>query len=112
MSNWKLTKDSNIVFRINKDGSIDSCFKSVLPQNTIIDPADAPTQAELDSITRVAKDTQDIADAKMHAKLNALKAMSPAQVQAWVSSNVGNLPQVEDAIATLAIAVSILARRL
>jgi hypothetical protein len=38
--------------------------------------------------------------------------MTPAQVQTWVTANVTNLAQAQDAIATLAIAVSILARRL
>ena len=54
----------------------------------------------------------DIQAAKVYAKLNALKGMSPAQVQAWVAANVTNLAQAQDAIATLGIAVSILARRL
>lgn len=47
-----------------------------------------------------------------YAKLKALMAMSPAQVQTWVDANVTNISQVQDAIKTLAIAVSILARRL
>jgi len=38
--------------------------------------------------------------------------MTPAQVRAWVDANVTNLSQAQDAIKTLAIAVSILARRL
>jgi hypothetical protein len=52
------------------------------------------------------------AAARAYAKLAALKTMTPAQVQTWVSANVTNLAQAQDAIATLAIAVGILARQL
>ena len=65
------------------------------------DPEPGPTQDQIDA-----------AAAKEYAKLKALVAMSPAQVQAWVAANVTNLAQAQDAIATLAIAVSVLARRL
>jgi hypothetical protein len=54
----------------------------------------------------------DVVAAKQYAKLRALVQMTPAQVQTWVSANVTNLAQAQDAIATLAIAVSVLARRL
>ena len=50
--------------------------------------------------------------AKSYAKLTALRGMTPAQVGAWVDANVTNLAQAQDAIKTLAIAVSVLARRL
>ena len=67
---------------------------------------------ELAARTRLSNDSSDISSAKAHAKLAALKNMSPAQVQAWVTTNVTTLAQAQDAIATLAIAVSILARKL
>jgi hypothetical protein len=38
--------------------------------------------------------------------------MTPDEVQAWVSANVTTLAQARDAITTLAIAVSVLGRRL
>lgn len=60
----------------------------------------------------ITQDQQDALDARQYAKLAALKAMTPAQVQAWVAANVTNLAQAQDAIATLAIAVSVLARQL
>ena len=50
--------------------------------------------------------------AKGYAKLNAIAAMTPAQIQTWVDANVNNLSQAQDAIKTLAIAVSILARNI
>ena len=59
-----------------------------------------------------SKDDIDAEAARAYAKLKALIAMSPAQVQTWVAANVTNLAQAQDAIATLAIAVGILARRL
>lgn len=64
-------------------------------------PPPAPTQDEVDR-----------AAARQYAKLAALRAMTPAQVQSWVSANVTNLAQAQDAIATLAIAVGILSRQL
>lgn len=54
----------------------------------------------------------DVDAAKQYAKLRALTQMTPAQVQSWVAANVTNLTQAQDAIATLAVAVSVLARRL
>ena len=64
-------------------------------------PPPAPTPDEVDR-----------AAARAYGKLAALKDMTPAQVQAWVAANVTNLAQAQDAIATLAIAVCILAREL
>ena len=60
-------------------------------------------------------DTPDEADAKVarsNGKLAALAKLTPAQVQAWVNSNVTTLADAKDVIATLAVAVSVLARRL
>lgn len=58
------------------------------------------------------QDQIDKEDASKYAKLSALSAMTPAQVQAWVEANVNTLAQAKDAIKTLAVAVSILARQL
>lgn len=58
------------------------------------------------------QDQQNDLDAKAYTKLQALMNMTPAQVQAWVQANVTNLAQAQDAITTLAIAVSRLARRI
>lgn len=68
-----------------------------LPQ----DPPPPPTQDEIDATA-----------AKTYGKLAALKGMTPAQVQAWVDANVSTLADVKDALKTLAIAASILARRI
>ena len=60
----------------------------------------------------LTQDQIDAAAARSYAKLTALRAMTPAQVQAWVAANVTNFAQAQDAIATLAVAVGVLARRL
>jgi hypothetical protein len=72
------------------------------------EPVDPPTAEELQAI----QDEIDAVEARAHTKLRALKAMTPSQVQAWVAANVTNLAQAQDAIATLAIGMSILARRI
>ena len=76
---------------------------------TLIPP---PTAAQLAAAEQAHKDTVDIQTAKAYTKLATLSNMTPAQVQAWVGANVTNLAQAQDAIATLAIAVSVLMRRL
>ena len=65
------------------------------------DPDPLPTQDEIDATA-----------AKQYGKLAALKGMTPAQVQAWVDANISTLADVKDALKTLAIAASILARRI
>ena len=60
----------------------------------------------------VTKTVADSAAANANAKLIALRDMTPAQVQVWAAANITTMAQAQDAIATLAIAVSILARRL
>ena len=72
----------------------------------------APTPEQIAANAQMVKDTVDAAVAKAYPKLDALSKMTPSQVQAWVAANVTNLAQAQDAIATLAIAVSVLARRL
>lgn len=79
---------------------------SLTAVDNLLTAEEAAQQAE------VAKDLEDAQAARTYAKLVALRNMSPAQVQAWVTANVTNLAQARDAIETLAVAVSVLARRL
>ena len=58
------------------------------------------------------KDAADAYAAKTYKKLENLCKMTPDEVAAWVSANVTTLAQARDAITTLAIAVSVLGRRL
>lgn len=78
------------------------------------DPAQTPEEIAAEETLRVKliQDTADAQEARDYAKLKALTQMSPSQVHTWVTNNVTNLAQAQDAIATLAIAVSILGRRL
>ena len=85
-------------------------WTETFPDGTqVVHAPNAPLPADAAIVTQ---DDLDVAAARAYAKLNALKAMTPAQVQAWVAANVTNLAQAQDAIATLAVAVGILARRL
>lgn len=70
------------------------------------------TIAAADAEPASSQEALDVAAAKAYAKLTALRAMTPAQVQAWVDANVIDLASARDAIKTLAIAVGILARRI
>jgi hypothetical protein len=107
---WKYTDASHkAVMRTNDDGSLESCSSDrvdvvawVAAGNAILAP---------DPVV-LSQDDKDIAAARAYAKLTALMGMTPAQVQAWVAANVTTLAQAQDVITTLAIAVSILARRL
>ena len=75
-------------------------------------PSDAQIAAdEAAQQVEAAAQRADITAAKSYAKLTALKNMTPAQVQTWVDNNVTNLAEAQDAIKTLAVAVSILARK-
>lgn len=60
----------------------------------------------------VLKETAAKAAAKQNTKLQALADLSPAEVQAWVEANVKTLPDAKDLLATLAVAVSILAKQI
>ena len=76
-------------------------------------PAPIPlTQEQIDAQAKSAKDKADAIAAKADAKLQALSAMTPTQVRAWVAANVSTLADAKDALATLAVCVSILARKL
>ena len=60
-----------------------------------------------------SKDEVDATTAKADAKLTALKSLAPAEIRAWVNANFPSLTAAErDRLATLAVAVSILARRI
>ena len=63
-------------------------------------------------VAALAKDVADAAIAKADAKVAAIGAMTPAQVKAWVTANVATLADAKDLITTLAVVISILARKL
>jgi hypothetical protein len=106
---WQYTDATQLVV-VHSDG-LRSCLVATpeiqawMALGNVPDPPPPPSPADMQNVA-------DIAAAKAYSKLTALAAMSPAQVQAWVVANVTTLPTAQDAIATLAIAVAILARRL
>ena len=91
-----------------------AAFAVADPKNVVFENAGFTVRAGADYIAppNPTPDEVDRAAARAYAKLTALKGMTPVQVQAWVAANVTNLAQAQDAIATLAIAVGILARQL
>jgi len=110
MTTYKYVSAANdIVHVIDGDGvSRKSMLASAVPQGAAIIAADPPTAEEL----KHAQDRADAAAAKADNKLTAFSNMTPAQVRSWIAANVNNLAEAKDAMATLAVAVSILARRL
>lgn len=116
---YKLTNTESVIrladsARIPADpGNTDyQAYLAWVAEGNTSDPVDPLTAEELEAEAQRVKYEQDAVASRTHVKLKALREMSPAQVQAWVTTNVTNLAQAQDAIATLAIAVSVLARRL
>lgn len=123
---YRLTRDPSTVVRIEQiDGEQEEFFVPVGPKaietqayknyqqwlaagNT---PAPRPL-AEVAEEQLVARVAQDAALARVDPKLQALSTRDPAQIRGFVAANVNNLAEAKDMIATLAVAVSILARRL
>ena len=74
-------------------------------------PPPAPTAEEVQRAADQAQLAADRSAAFAYAKLVALSDMTPAQIQTWITANVTNLAQAQDAIGTLAIGLSVLVRR-
>lgn len=70
-----------------------------------------PSPEELAKQAQAAQDAQDKADAKADAQLKALLDMTPAQIDAWMASNVTTIAQARVVLARLAKAVAVIARR-
>lgn len=100
-------------FKADKAGQ-DAAFALPDPKNIAFENAGftVRTGADYEAPPAASKDDTDIAAAKEYGKLKALAGMSPAEVQAWVAGSVKDLAAAQDAIATLAIAVSVLVRKL
>jgi len=75
----------------------------------------APTPEEIaDAAKSAAEEARTEAEAvaiMKDPKLQAITKMTPTEVRAWVQTSVKDLAQTHDALATLAVAVSVLSRR-
>src|SRR5512139_442200 len=101
MTNWRFTDATlRVIFRTLDDGRVES--RLALPG----DVADPPIPRT------VPQEELDAQAARTYPKLVILMQMTPAQVNSWVDQNVLTLADAKDALKTLAIAVSVLARRL
>jgi hypothetical protein len=91
-----------------------AAFSVADPKNVAFDGKQfvVKTGTDYDAGPTPTADEIDRAAARAYVKLNALKAMTPAQISTWVDANVTNLSTATDALKTLAIAVGILAREL
>ncbi len=72
----------------------------------------AASTAETASLVVEDLNKADALAARTRTKLIALKNMSPDQVETWCGANITNLATAKDALTTLAIGISILARRI
>ena len=109
---YKLRTNLTGVIRLADAASIPEDARNADWQTFLVWLAAGNTAQPADPPPPPSQDELDAAAAKAYAKLQALMGMTPAQVQAWVTASITTLPAAQDAIATLAIAVSVLARRL
>jgi hypothetical protein len=64
------------------------------------------------SVIPPSQDFLDSREAREYAPLQALAAMTPTQIQAYINANVTDLASAKVALRTLAVAVGIMARRI
>ncbi len=83
-----------------------------LAMKSDVAPMPQPSTDEIAAKEKRIKDISDEDAAKSDAKLKAVMDMSPAEVRVWIGKNVGTLADAKDILATLAVAVSVLTRKL
>jgi hypothetical protein len=112
----KFFKDlANRIYAYEEDGSQDHIIPKEYIAITkeeakaIYDPPPSPEQQAASA--KMKQYVQDVLVAKEDPKLKELVQMSPPEVQKWMAENVKDLTQVQDVLSTLAIAVSVLAKR-
>ena len=105
---WEAVEDNTTIAHF---GFVRTYFDNVVaPALPVYDVA--AYQAEVAKKAADLQDDLDRAAARTHAKLVALKNMTPDQVETWCGANITNLATAKDSITTLAVAVGILSRRL
>lgn len=75
-------------------------------------PADEPTKEQSEEKAKRIKDATDKEAAKADPKLQAITSMSPDQVRDWIGQNIKSQSDIAGVLATLAVAVSVLSRKL
>lgn len=75
-------------------------------------PMAEPTNDEKAAKAKRLKNIADEEAAKADAKVQAFADMSPSDVRQWIGKNVKTLDDAKDVLATLAVAVSVLTRKL
>jgi len=69
-----------------------------------VPPLPTPTPAEIAAAqAAIQQRFANSVAARSYAKLTAMRAMSPAQLQVWIAANVTTLAQAQDALLTLAV---------
>jgi ribosome-binding ATPase YchF (GTP1/OBG family) len=93
---------------------IEEMGREIHAQASMMDlaPMPAPSRDELEAKEKRVKDIADEEAAKSDQKLQGFAALSPDEVRAWTAKNVNTLADAKDVIATLAVAVSVLTRKL
>ena len=107
MSAWQFTDATNKnVWRLTANGGTHATLAANLSAAELAAtlPADPPPA--------VSQEELDVISVRGHAKLTALRALTPAQAGAWVQTNVVTLADAKDLLATMASAMAVLARRL
>lgn len=82
------------------DPIYDPILGRVFERWAIVD-LETPTKAALDRLSAI-----------QYTKLKSLRDMSPNQVEVWIDANIVDLNSAKDALKTLAIAISVLAKRI
>lgn len=75
-------------------------------------PAKDQTAEEIAENYKRLKYEADAQVAKADSKLQEIAAMSPAQVRSWIEKHATDSGAIADVLATLAVAVSVLSRKL
>lgn len=93
---------------------IEEMGREIYAQASMMDlaPMPEPSRDEVAAKEKRLKDIADEESAKSDEKVQGVTAMSPDEVRAWVGKNVKTLEDAKDVIATLAVAVSVLTRKL
>ena len=81
------------------------------PLPPVREPTAEELAAEAKAVAEKARTDEEAVAIMKDPKVQAVAKMTPTEVRAWVAGSVQDLAQTRDALATLAVAVSVLSRR-